>query len=348
MPRISVIIPVYNSEKFIERTVNSVLNQTFDDFEIILVDDGSSDNSLKVINTLAMKDKRIKAIHQENSGVSNARNTGMMHSSGKYFIFCDSDDEFLPDAFQVYMTNLCEFDYDLIISGFQKTYISPTGGTEVVSRKLTYSRERNVFSSKKEVVENLKDITGIDLAVYKVNIFNSVCNKIFKAETIRENKLLFPEGIPMGEDYRFNLAYLDCVNSALIISDITYNYIVNTSSATFRFRESDFKIRCKTLDISRKFHLKNGYDVAQNIYLLLIKTTYSAFANMYLKDNSNSKEENRRFFSNVLKSDDIREMLKCFKPHGAFVWLLWIVLKTQNYYLIMTISYCLYRIRNMI
>lgn len=348
MPQISVIIPIYNAERFIEKTVNSLLCQTFDNFEIVLVDDGSADSSLKIMNDLASKDKRIIAIHQENAGVSIARNTGIKNSCGKYLVFCDADDEFENDAFEKYMAHLNNFDFDFIISGFQKIYVSNVGEKQIISKRLTYSRTENRFFSNNEVRENLKEITSIDSAAFKVIDFNPVWNKIYKAEIIKKNNIYFPEGVAMGEDYRFNLAYLNCVNSVLITPEITYHYIVNTDSATFKFRNSDFKIRCETLEISSEFYIKNGYDVSQTIYLLYIKIAYSVFANMFLSSNSNIKDENKRLFFDILNDEHIVKAVKNFKPKGIFAWLSWKILKTKNYYLVMLISYILYQIRRKI
>ena len=92
MPEISIIVPVYNTEKYLHRCIDSILAQTFTDFELILVDDGSSDNSPKICDEYAEKDKRVRVIHQENGGVSRARNIGIDNSCGTYLMFCDSDD----------------------------------------------------------------------------------------------------------------------------------------------------------------------------------------------------------------------------------------------------------------
>ena len=105
MPKISVIMPVYNSKQFLRMAVDSVLNQTFKDFELILVDDGSKDGSGAVCDEYAQIDARVKVIHQENGGICSARNTGMKAAVGEYLAFIDNDDEYLP--------NLLEENYTL-------------------------------------------------------------------------------------------------------------------------------------------------------------------------------------------------------------------------------------------
>ena len=104
MPQISVIVPVYNVEKYIDRCVQSILGQTYSDFELILVDDGSPDNAPAMCDEWAAKDSRIRVIHKENGGLSSARNAGMEIAEGKYFHFVDSDDVIHPDCLRILMT----------------------------------------------------------------------------------------------------------------------------------------------------------------------------------------------------------------------------------------------------
>ena len=96
MVKVSIIMPVYNSEKYLEHAVNSILSQDFDDFELILVDDGSPDNSGQICDDFAKKDKRVKVIHKQNGGICSARNAGLDLAQGEYIGFCDNDDEYLP------------------------------------------------------------------------------------------------------------------------------------------------------------------------------------------------------------------------------------------------------------
>lgn len=114
---ISVIIPVYMAEKFLHRCVNSVLNQTYQNFEIILINDGSKDKSGMICDEYAKKDKRIKVIHQENQGVSAARNKGLDMARGEWIYFLDSDDYISPKSFELLMCVQKEDDYDIVASG---------------------------------------------------------------------------------------------------------------------------------------------------------------------------------------------------------------------------------------
>ena len=122
MPEISIIIPVYNVEKYIERCVNSLLNQTFQNIEIILINDSSTDSSLEICNKLAEKDSRIKVIHKENEGAGMARNAALKIATGKYIGFVDSDDFVAPDMFKELYEKAEKYNSDLISENTVKLY----------------------------------------------------------------------------------------------------------------------------------------------------------------------------------------------------------------------------------
>ena len=118
MPEISIIVPVYNREKLLEKSLESLLRQEFKDIEIICIDDGSTDGSLEKLQAYASKDKRVKVYHKENGGVSSARNLGLKVATGKYIMFCDSDDEYFPETckevhkkIEKYSPDIVMFDY---------------------------------------------------------------------------------------------------------------------------------------------------------------------------------------------------------------------------------------------
>lgn len=109
-PKISIIVPVYNDEKYVGRCINSILAQTFTDFELLLIDDGSKDTSGKICDEYANRDRRIKVFHKENGGVSTARNAGIKNSNGEWIIFLDSDDYFLPEALSTLLGVVTKYD----------------------------------------------------------------------------------------------------------------------------------------------------------------------------------------------------------------------------------------------
>ena len=168
---VSIIIPVYNVEEFIFKTVKSVMNQDYKDIEIILVDDGSPDNSAKIIDELAKRDDRIVCVHKDNGGVSSARNVGLRMASGEYVTFIDGDDWVEPNYIS-YLLNLVE-----------------SNNCQIGMNKNNYS-DYNINSSEKEyVVSAEKAIEWI----YLGDIFVAVWNKIYSMSFLRKNNILFDE-----------------------------------------------------------------------------------------------------------------------------------------------------------
>ena len=180
---VSVIVPVYNVEKFIFKTVNSILNQDYKNIEIILVDDGSPDNSAKIIDELAKKDNRIVCVHKENGGVSSARNAGLKIATGEYVTFIDGDDWVEPN-YVSYLLNLVE-----------------KNKCEIGMNKNNYSNDNMNSSDREYVVSDEKAIEWI----YLGNIFVAVWNKIYSMPFLKKNNILFDEKIWYGEGMLFNI-----------------------------------------------------------------------------------------------------------------------------------------------
>lgn len=203
---ISVIVPVYNVESYLDRCIKSILSQTFIDYELILVDDGSSDKSGTICDLYAMKDDRIKVIHQTNGGVSRARNVGINAAIGTWICFIDSDDRVGPDL----LSSLYEArqDTDLIISGMFRL----NAASEIISTK-TFT---NALICVDEMVKS----------EFENSIFRSkgpYC-KLYKSKIIKKNSILFPEGIHASEDFIFNLRYLSFCKKIKTIDYVGYYY----------------------------------------------------------------------------------------------------------------------------
>ena len=188
--KVSVIIPVYNTEKYLDETLNCVQDQTFKNMEIICVNDGSKDNSLNILKKHARKDSRIKIIDKENGGVSIARNTAMKNAKGKYIAFLDSDDLLAPYAIdEVY--NLAE-KYDADVTQYASTTFKD--GEKLSEDVLEYKEPSISFKTRMDN-ENPFDHFGMDCSV--------VWNKLWKRSMIMDNNLEFVPGAALGEDTAF-------------------------------------------------------------------------------------------------------------------------------------------------
>ena len=213
-PLISVIIPVYNVEKYIANCVESVLNQTYANFEVILVDDGSPDNSGAICDKYAMKDSRVRVIHKQNKGVSAARNTGIDESRGKYICFIDSDDwieaTYLEDFVKCGLNPNC-----IIYSGIVNDYDD--------SHHAIACQYVNDFTDR-----NLGDF----IVKYRLIHNGYPWAKILSRETIIDNNLRFDARISFHEDHLFVLNYLRHVKSIGTVSNIGYHYMHHDGSTS--------------------------------------------------------------------------------------------------------------------
>ncbi|MBQ2944591.1 MAG: glycosyltransferase family 2 protein [Ruminococcus sp.] len=199
----SIIVPVYKVEEYIDKCVMSILNQTFSDFELILVDDGSPDNCPELCDEYAKQDSRVKVIHKPNGGVSSARNEGVKIANGDYIWFVDSDDYVQENSLEV----LCD-------------YISKT------------SADLYVFEHGFNEFYELKDMNGLLCDhYYKYDFGFEPWNKVYKRSLITDNKLFFDTQEKVGEDLLFNINYYTKMNSCLFIPEKLYHYVVRENSA---------------------------------------------------------------------------------------------------------------------
>lgn len=214
IPLVTVIVPVYNSEKYVNMLIDSILAQTFKVFELILVDDGSSDSTPQILDKYVEKDFRVKVIHKENGGVSSARNTGLDNAKGKYIAFVDSDDYMFPDNLQTMVDEI--EDYDLLICNYTRC---ERGKIDECDNK----RRR-----KKTTVVKGKDNTMAE-AIKKMGYNGgAVWNRFFVREIIEKNNLRFENTVM--EDELFCFQYLINVNSLKSIDYEGLAYIITPDS----------------------------------------------------------------------------------------------------------------------
>lgn len=202
MPLISVIVPVYNAESFLHICVESILKQTFDDFELILIDDGSKDMSLKVMQELSEKDNRMHVYHHENHGAGYTRNRGIQLASGKYITFIDSDDYVDIDYLDTFKKSIG--DNDVLISGYNK---------------VSMDEHKLLFTSIP------KDCMWTEFK------YVSTCAKMYSLDFLKANNIKYAP-LKIGEDVYFNLSMNSITNKIIIIPYAGYNYCLNQNSVT--------------------------------------------------------------------------------------------------------------------
>lgn len=218
--KFSVVVPVYNVENYLKYCLESIVNQTYKNMEIILVDDGSTDKSSEICDFFKVKDNRIKVIHKENGGLSSARNTGIENSTGDYLIFIDSDDYWDDNtALEQVYNNLIQSKADVLMFGFKKYYES-----NKVIEKSKYIFDRNMIdiNSKKSTLNYL---------VKNNLLISSACNKVIKADLFMKYDLKFKEGI-LSEDIDWNARLIINADSFDVLNNSFYIYRQRDCSIT--------------------------------------------------------------------------------------------------------------------
>jgi glycosyltransferase involved in cell wall biosynthesis len=204
-PLVSIIIPVYNAVEYMSRCLDSCRDQTYKSIEIIIVDDGSKDNSAETGRMYSQKDKRFIVITQENKGVSEARNNGIMHAKGEYITFADSDDWLAPDAISEYVERAQEDKTDLVIAGFLRVINDVHIPMGDIKEDLLITREH--------FAERMADAPA-DF------YYGVVWNKLYRTEIIKKHTIFFSPKFKWCEDFLFNLEYLQFITNEYCISTI--------------------------------------------------------------------------------------------------------------------------------
>ncbi len=326
-PIVSVIVPVYNAADFIARTLDSLINQTLDNIEIVCVDDGSTDDSLKILKKYAKNDKRIKVHHQQNAGVATARNTGLKYATGKYIMWCDSDDTYTPNMCLEMCDIMEQRHVDLAICSQNVVY----DGIDKSLRKDTSSYLTHKYTGSQLIDWQL--ITNTDVSLW---------NKIFRRDIIEKNNIKFPDGL-LFEDAYFCNAYMLMSKTIHFTDHKLYNYIRQPSSimsTSFKKNKSSGDYLKITVATYQYLKEHNIYEQYADFFWLRMIQDYS-----YAKDNQNKdgKIEAQLFVREfidshyedfqkatpgmqramwrVLRASNINKLMTCLKNVLRAVWL---------------------------
>jgi glycosyltransferase involved in cell wall biosynthesis len=232
-PMISIIVPVYNAEKHLERCILSLSNQKYPYFEIILINDGSSDNSGIICDDFQKKNKKIKVFHTQNCGVSNARNVGIENARGDYIQFVDSDD-FTNEYYVSRMVEQIQDknNIDLVIGGIKHV--------NFVSNKINLLRE---IKSKREGLYSKGDLKLIIDELINVSYINYCYSKLISRKLLIDNKIRFDINISLGEDTLFVLDMIKASNNIYISTQADYFYVIHSNETlTYKYRPDKFEI----------------------------------------------------------------------------------------------------------
>lgn len=216
IPKVSIIVPVYNVGQYLRTSLESIRNQSFTDWEAVLVDDGSTDNSGAICDQYAALDKRFVVIHKENGGVSTARNSGLKAAKGEWITFADADDELPQEAINTMCSGISEH-INIVIAGYKKL-------NEL--KEVTYE-----ITEKYSGIKNQNDAI---LEIYNPSFYSYlgyICSKLYRNDIIRKNDIKFDESIMVSEDRLFLLKYLSVISEkAYFTTEPVYCYYVRNGS----------------------------------------------------------------------------------------------------------------------
>ncbi|AVK81162.1 glycosyltransferase family 2 protein [Campylobacter fetus] len=263
MPKISVIIPCFNAEGFLKECLESLLNQSFKDIEVIAINDGSSDDTLDILNKFASIDSRITIIDQQNSGASAARNAGIKASNGEFIMFLDSDDFLSSNEILHKLYNIAlNLDADLVFGDFnyykngeiryQKNYICDEG---IVDKEQFLFDYFTLNPSK--------------------STFPTVCAKIIKTEILKNNNLEFLKDVFIAEDANLNAKIIWLANKIAKLNDPIYNYRIGDNNSSKKFKFKHFTdVRAAEMDLRNffsKFNLLKTQKAYLECYFLILR-----------------------------------------------------------------------------
>lgn len=300
-PLISVIVPIYKVEQYLNRCVQSIVDQTYKNLEIILVDDGSPDNSPAMCDAWAEKDDRVQVVHKKNGGVSSARNAGLDVANGAYIGFVDGDDYIESDMYAQLLQAIQKDTSDMAVCGYyynQDAVTFPESVCVSAEQALCY-----MFDSATKA-------------------FEGYCwNKLYRKALIHTNKLYFDRHLAHAEDSRFNYEYLRFCDKVTVIGYIGYTYVQRADSAT----QKDKNYRVSTLDLPDYF-LRYCNDLSKSFVLVWafywwigIINEHSKFMNLQVvwKAVRKMKQHYRQFLhlSGISNRNKLQIVLLRFTPH---------------------------------
>lgn len=213
-------MPVYNKEKYLRDTIDAILRQDYENFELITVDDGSTDDSKIICSEYANKDDRVKVYHIENGGVSNARNIGIRYATGDYIQFIDADDTINQNTFNKYIEVLRDKDYDVIFSSYNKV----DHNQRILDRvNLNYKGDIN----KSNIIANFAENQ------FNTGYYGWISNKLIKRKLIKENNIEFDKSIVLAEDLDFFIKVYTYSESFYFLNYYTFNYLQEAENSSF-------------------------------------------------------------------------------------------------------------------
>lgn len=289
---ISIIVPIYNVEKYLNKCIESIVNQTYENIEIILIDDGSNDNSGIICDEYAKKDNRIIVVHKENGGVSSARNKGLKIAKGEWISFVDADDWIEQTFCQTLLNKVTQEQADIALCGYNRI-------TDNRIEKINANNQEVFLNSNEYLVKSLNPQTG----------FGFCHMKLIKKEVLKS--ISFNERIEVGEDALFNIQLSTYIKKAVFLKQPLYNYRINNQSVVKRYDENYANKYLKSMKIIEEYiwqeyneENEENIEIKQNYYnfvayhIVLIIVNYC-----YHPDNKMCNAQRKNMLKEVINND---------------------------------------------
>ena len=303
-PKISIIVPVYKVEPYLRKCIDSILNQTFKDFELILVDDGSPDNCGKICDEYAEKDERIIVIHNENMGVSSARNCGIDKARGKYIAFIDPDDEIESNMYEelIELSEKNGLDISLCKIKTSDIKLGDIYTSEIFKKDIL-----NKCEIKNELIPSI--LNGKSFSIY------SSVNKLYRSNLFKKSKLRFDCKLTHGEDARLNMRLLTMINSIGFINKPLYNYYRYDRESLTQIVRDDFYYNIKDnfifgLNMCKKYGVKDAINKIERDY---INNTLN-----YILDVSKKNDNKYKIINDILDDSIFCEILERYEAPSFY------------------------------
>lgn len=284
LPKVSVIIPCYNIEQHLPKCIESILIQSFDDFELILINDGSTDDTKVVCESHAKQDSRIKVFHQENAGVSAARNLGLQHATGDLLIFIDGDDYIKNDYIEQLVNNYVKGNWP--ICGM----INVRNENPICNKD--FQNLLDIYPERMISKSNFMDLL-------KYYSFSSPCARIYSAKIIKDHELKFDPKITYQEDLLFNLEYVQFIEKVTLLDYFGYYYIEHMTSSSGRFHQNFNHV---DLLFQKLNNFVRSKDDTNTLKEFILQTTLRKIANVFHTKSLRSKEDKLRELNKLFGS----------------------------------------------
>ena len=307
-PKVSVIVPVYNAEERLKTCIESILVQTNDDFELILVNDGSTDNSLAVCKEYASKDTRVRVIDKENSGAGETRNAGLDVATGEYIIFVDADDTIVPEMLDELLGLIKgNDDIDMVCCNHYIEFASD--GSRINNERMAIEEEVRITSDRTR-------------ALYVMEQTRSFCylwNKIFIRSIIEKNNIRFEKQFITGQDLDFVIKYYYYVKNVAVTNRPLYNYYKDgVGSLCSRYKKGLYSIVTELSRRRYELFCSLGMDGDEEYMELYAKThieyVHSCIPNMFRKNSNLSKKEKIEQMKVVFKDEGLSKYMAGYSP----------------------------------